>query len=163
MRSGYASWCKECQYVAKKRLVRNREYPSTSVRVVCPHCGLVNKGRVHGEEHVVQCPHNPEIEGRFRAYLREHAVDGIIMRMDEYDRACVGSWLPSKRTLEHVFGPWSAVAKWAGLGWRRPAAVRVYAPPVVHVTVAELDATLPGGYTVGSVREVGNRVYMMLR
>lgn len=137
--------------------------PSVAVTVVCPHCGIVRHGVQHSAQHIAQCPYNPEVAPRLRAYLHEHAVGGYIMPIAVYHRACTKGRLPSKRTIEDVFGCWSEVAKWAGLCWREPPCPAHEERRQYHVTVDELDQSLPGGYMVCSVRQVGGNVYMMLR
>jgi hypothetical protein len=166
-KSGYGPRCKLCINEVKRAWYdahpERKPQASKKFSAPCPYCGHAIKGRVLWERHMAQCPANPPVAWALLAYLKDHATDGLIMPYRDYYAACTRGRLPSVDTLQLVFGAWADVAQWAGLRYRYIPRKRTRPEPPTCVTVDELEACLPGGYLVASVREVGNRVYMMLR
>jgi len=83
--------------------------------VTCRHCQGVFSCVRTKSNHERVCMSNPELAQAVRAYLYQMAAEANSdPTLDDYDRNRPKSF-PSRMTIIHYFGSWSAVKDWAGV------------------------------------------------
>jgi len=99
---------------------------------ICEHCGGTF---ICIREHENTCIDNPEANERIKAFLHKHAVNGVIMSMNDYQKLSAQMDLPAHSRLTMAFGGWPPVAGHFGLKARKrrkthecPTCQRLFTP-----------------------------------